>query len=198
VCFLLRYTAWPGVLDLDRCYDALTYSLSPLSGTLARNDSDYQHIASVGAGNVLTPIDFGLAIINRCPGCFNNGFVSGVHPKLEALQTKPPMLVPCLRDPSRLQVNAVQLSGVADLAAAAGHPEQTEELQGIFNTGQMENSQVQTEFEHRAPTLADIADVWQTTQLKTLTLTSKGIALGYTYWQRLTSSTAELSVWLPD
>jgi hypothetical protein len=90
VCFFLRYTGWPGGLDLNQYYGALISGLASLAGPLPQNQSDYQHIASIGAGTELIGIEFGAALTNRAPGCFVTGFVPGAYPELEALESEPP------------------------------------------------------------------------------------------------------------
>jgi hypothetical protein len=81
---------------------------------------------------------------------------------------------------------------------SAGLPDRIAELEAIFSTGQMTADAVQAELLERDPSLSAIVDAWQSTSLKTLMLTSKGIALGYTYWQQLSRNPADLSIWLPD
>ncbi len=101
------------------------------------------------------------------------------------------------RDNSRLQLAALQTQQIDGMADAAGVGDRVADLTAVFARGQMQPSEVRAELLDRVSEAADLVDVWEDTPLKSLTLTSVGLAIGHGYWRRYTDGAAPLSIWIP-
>jgi hypothetical protein len=198
-CFLLKYTTWRGPLNLDAFYELdIRQSLIPVVDGLPRHQSDYQHIEYVGAGAVgIGAVNLGDALIHQAPGCFTTGFVREGVPSLANLLDNRKLIVPCIRDDTRLQIAAQHEDDLDALAATAGASDQLAELRAVFAQGRLPQQAALDELRSRVPDSSELVTVWEESALKSLSLTSVGLAIGHGYWRRVTASPAPLSIWIP-
>lgn len=203
-CFLLKYTTWRGPLNIDVFYQLdIRQSLLPVVDGLPRHQSDYQHIEYVGAGAVgIGSVDLGTALIHQAPGCFTTGFTRDEVPTLGNLLDNSKLIVPCIRDDTRLQIAAQHEDDLDAAAAATGASDQLTddqltELRAVFGRGRLAPQIALEELTTRVPESSELVTVWQESALKNLTLTSVGLAIGHGYWRRVTASPSPLSIWIP-
>jgi hypothetical protein len=84
------------------------------------------------------------------------------------------------------------------LAESANMPEHSNLFRNLYGLGVMSDAEIREELLCRLPEAAELADVWDTSPLRHLTLTSVGVAIGHGYWRRTTSSAAPLSIWISE
>lgn len=133
-------------------------------------------------------------------GLYTNGFAeTDIDASLLAELQGCKFVIPALRDSSRLQLNLLADEELEKHATAFGLEARIQDLKNVVNLGRMPEADVSNEVVARLPELATLRDAWDNDQtgLRSLTLTSVGLALGHAYWTRLTGSNASLKIWLP-
>ncbi|MFL6238357.1 MAG: LPO_1073/Vpar_1526 family protein [Actinomycetes bacterium] len=195
--FFLRYTRQKAP-DLQTFKALLHRSLAPLALGLPTQASDYQHIEYVGAGSVgIGSLGFGAAVRAGNEGFFTRGFAPHQVPTDLPDNLRSQLFVPCFREPDNLQVVVMSPEDVDELLARLAREEDGDALKSLFNIGQLTDAEIESELISENSQLAQLRDAWMTEGGPGhLSLTSVGIAIGHTYWRRLTGQQAPLSIWL--
>jgi hypothetical protein len=108
------------------------------------------------------------------------------------------LIMPCIRDSSRLQLTAMHEHEVQLVAASAGLPDLSASLLPLLRRGAMTPQEVRDDVVANVPEARRLFEVWDTTMLGRLTLTTVGTAIGHAYWRRVTGGSASLAIWIPD
>ena len=198
-CFLTRYTRYTGPKDLDAYYEMnVQRSLVPFSRELPKRASAYQHIDYVGAGSVgIGEASFLDAILSGAAGYFTRGFLPADVPEaLTALLGDPGIFQGSLRGEGKIQLAAMCNDDVVDVVKAIGREDLKAPMSNLLGIGRMTPEEILDEMEARAPGMREMADAWDGSSLKNLTLTTVGIAIGHGYWRRTVGEVAPLSIWL--
>jgi hypothetical protein len=200
ICFLHRYTSWYGTPTLESYYRGRFRTNSmPLALDLPAHESAYQHIISVGAGgDAIGPTALGAALLHLDPGWFTRGFTADEAQPLGDHLGNPALIMPCIRDSSRLQLTAMHEHEVQLVAASAGLPDLSASLLPLLRRGAMTPQEVRDDVVANVPEARRLFEVWDTTMLGRLTLTTVGTAIGHAYWRRVTGGSASLAIWIPD
>lgn len=200
VVFLLRYTRMRGILDASSIIDARfrghLLELPPIEGL---RGMDMQHIEYVGAGAVsVSQMSMGNILLRTQTGAFTRGFTEDEMPDvLKNSESRDRLIVAAYRDPVRFQLAVAADEDVDQLLTAVHEQDLRDAILSVRTVGQLSADEVKSEVLARAPEAASLVDVWESTSLKNLTLTSVGIALGHAYWRRF-GGDAPLSTWLED
>jgi len=201
VCFLMRYTRPHGQGTVDAFYEHFVRdNLVPLGRGLPTSDTDYQHIEYVGAGSMslLSP-EFGDALVGKARGLFTRGFTRQETSEiLGELLDDPRVVMPCLRDEARLQLQVVHRDDIPAWAESLGCPDREQTLRNVLDMGLLSSEEAQREMVEREPATRELIDAWQSSSLHNLRLTTVGLAIGHGYWRRVTGGDSPLNVWLSD
>ncbi len=199
VCFVARYTTWRGPQTVDAYYELrIKRNLVALATNLPTSDAAYQHIFYVGAGgDAIGKTEIAAALAHYDPGWFTNGFARGTT-QLGELEANPSLVMPCIRNPQHLQLRAMHEDEIDGIAAAAGLAESAGVLRQVIRVGQMNPQEIRSDILDKLPDATNLFDVWSGSMLGQLTLTSVGLAIGHSYWRRITGGQTPLSVWIPD
>jgi len=197
----LRYSRDSGSGNPDLFYKRLAGVVSALGVEIPAGQAHYQHIEYVGAGS----IGIGATSLSECllsgdEGLFTVGFDrSDVDPALFDRLRVHEFIIPAVRDPSKWQFNLLADEEFDKNSALFGVAADNDEIRPLLSLGRMIPADVATEAITRVPDLEKLRDSWDadTNSIKRMTLTSVGLAIGHTYWSRLTGSDAPLSIWLP-
>lgn len=199
--FYLRYTRPVEVSAQDDYYSRLERVISALGVDVPTGQADYQHIEYVGAGSRSIGVTtFASGIMSGVEGLYTKGFaVNEIDADLLAELRASSFVMPALRDRDRLQLQLLADEDLDKRAIAVGLASRVPDLQTIVTLGRMSEADVVSEVVSRVPQIAALRDAWDDdrTGLKSLTLTSVGLALGHAYWTRLTGSDVSLKIWLP-
>lgn len=199
--FYLKYTRPVAVTTPDAYYSRLEQETSALGVDVPTGHADYQHIEYVGAGSLsIASTTFAKGIMSGVEGLYTKGFaVTEVDADLLAELRGSNSVIPALRDRERLQLPLLAEEDLEEFATAAGMASRVSDLKNVVTLGRMSEEDVASEVVSRVPQLAALCDAWSDdrTGLKSMTLTSVGLALGHAYWTRLTGVTASLKIWLP-
>jgi hypothetical protein len=203
ICFLARYTrCFPP--SLGEFYQYLANNWAPFVSSLPTKHSAYQHIEYTGAGSISTVghMPLGTVLLASSRGFFTRGFDrQEVQPPLDMHINDPKLFKPCLRNPNSLQVSCMSEDELNELKpylkSIADGEDLFNPLRNLFMyPGVMGELDVQADVIDDVPGLARLFDVWSQSNLKSMTLTSVGLAIGYAYWRRIRHDVPDLSVWL--
>lgn len=197
--FLLRYTKHNGLLNLDSLGWYLDHYISPFVPGASRKDSAYQHLEFAGCGTVsVGEIQAEAAFAHSYPGLFCKGFTEAeVEPVGLVPSSRAAVISDCLHDDSLLQVNAVDDDSIYSLCARTGvEPEKREKLTQLQNSKVMSSDEIKTFLSSTQSQMPHLFDLWNSTPMKNMTLTSVGIAVAHANIQKQIGEKFDLSIWL--
>lgn len=202
VCFLCRYASWHGPPLVDAYFETFVRGnlLKLAADGLPTKDSAYQHIEYVGAGAVsIGSIGLATALGQSARPYFTHGFSRDqVAEPLTNLLENPAFLMPAIRDPDKFQLAVVLRRDLEHLVSSLADESLGPQVTSLFDLGGMDDKEVKDDVLQRVPETAPVFEAWDGTALKSLTLTSVGIAIGHGYWRRVTNGDAPLSIWISD
>jgi hypothetical protein len=105
-----------------------------------------------------------------------------------------PWIMPCVNDQSMLQPRAINIEIFKQAAAPSGLTDV--ELQNVWNVFQNTMSNARPLIDSVAPEAESVFQKWRSTSLKSLTLTSVGIAIGHANATRIIGLGAPLNIWI--
>jgi hypothetical protein len=197
--FYFRHTGPDTITSVDHFYDTvLRPNIFALDGPLPVRNVDFLHMEYVGVGTVqLTETNLGAAIRSGAEGIFTNGFVpDDVGPMFRENSSFVDYLIPCLRQPAKMQVSILRRSEIDDQLVRDNNTEFSAELLRLSRLGELTDDEVVSEALLKVPQLSRLELAWTSTSMKSMVLTSVGIALGHTYWRRFGEDDTPLSLWL--
>lgn len=201
VIFLLRYTENQFVANIENLGVWFDRYMAPLVSSLGKADSVYRHLVYSGAATQeLTSINLAGVFKAHYPGVFTKGFdvnsmkdLTDKYPNLAKMLSDAPvegrkMLPPITKTILKKMLNSAGIHDVNDVERLVNTQKgdlvtDPEVLQQLISS--------RKEFEI-------LADVWDNSSLKSMTLTSVGTAIGHANFQRLSGDQTPLSIWIPD
>lgn len=199
--FYLRYTRDADSSDSDAYFAQVKMIAESLGVDIPSGRADYQHIEYVGAGSIgLTELSFGRGLLTGVEGLFTQGFdpaeVDAVV--LERLQ-KNGLVVQAARNADHLRLDLVAAEELGAKLVEWNLTADGEEIKAIMSIGRLTDVEVADEAIAIIPELSTLRSVWdaERSAIRSVSLTSVGIAIGHAYWSRLTDIDVPLAVWLP-
>lgn len=204
LCFLLKHTLNHNVLSLDAFKEYFAIYITPLLADISREDSSYEYLEAQQCVTIvhIGQVPLGKILTTRYGGIFCNGFT------LEELKAHLPddrkeafqdslLLTTCPHDKSKIQFNTQ-------------NREKLEELLGNFDLEESSQTSICNLFESKfwsdqdfvsklspvIPEFATLWEIWSTTRLRLMSLTSIGIAIGHCNLRRVCNWNADLSIWI--
>ena len=198
--FIFRYTVRNGLKNLPEFHGYLNSIFDPFIDDVSLEDSSYAYLEAQGcatrsiAGTGLDEI-----LKANYPGFLSNGFerdqVSDVLSDDQISNRA--ILLPCLNDPTKLQANGINKEVFSEIALKNGlSDEQVEKVWGVHQRSLMGVDDMVRQFGPHVPKIAEAFRVWSEAGIGHITLTSVGIAIGYTNSVRLTDFKADLHIWI--
>lgn len=158
---------------------------------------DFQHIEYVGAGSIsFGELSIGEALKSSQLAAFTKGFSEEEIP--EELRDSPlrdKLLVDCPRHQGNYQVAISSEQELDKLVEQENAAELKDALKQVLKLGVMNGPAIEDELSKCAPDIEPVIKEWNDSSLKSIVLTSVGIALGHAYWRRFGGATP-LSVWM--
>lgn len=114
--------------------------------------------------------------------------------KIDELQ--PYVIGPCINDQSKFQVLALNKEVLEDRLKVRGLEQLTGQLWDLHSEGLMTEQQFIEKAAAKYPGVKDLFEVWDGTSLGCLTLTSVGLAIGFSNLKRVAPVDADLGIWI--
>lgn len=199
VIFLFKYTQHNGIGNHELLGQHLDRHVLPFSSKLANNDSSYQHLefsgcGSIGMGQVSLERIFGTTY----QGLFFKGFDEAeLHSREIKVGRDQRFFVPCLNEPTKLQVGALNKEQLENgLKAASISADDQQKIVALFDLGKMSDEEIKQKTISIRPYMSDVYSAWAASSMKSFTLTSVGMAIGHANIKRLVGEFANLSIWI--
>ncbi len=199
VLFLFKYTQNHSVGNHQTFGEYLDKHLLPFVYKLSKNQASYQHLEFTGCGS----IGFGGHSLEGIlgdvyQGQFLKGFdQSEISNRSITVGLDPRFFIPCINDPSKLQVRANSketLEGYLDRQGVS--TEDRAKIMELFDFDKMSESEIKEKLIAIRPYMADVIDVWTNSAMQSFTLTSVGMAIGHANIKRLIGEFASLAIWI--
>ncbi len=197
--FILKYLRNFQVINIPNLKDYLNEYIAPFTANLSKELSLYQHLEFAGCGSISLGFKYIEDIFLEmykgifCKGFTKEQFESAGH----TLEQYPTLIIPCLQDATKFQVNALNDKNLETEAKLAGlGQEQINKLTPFLNNYQMNPNEVEEIIKAQGDFMAGLFDVWITSSLKNMTLTSVGIAIAIANLRRKTGITLDLGIWI--
>ncbi|MFJ8553804.1 LPO_1073/Vpar_1526 family protein [Streptomyces sp. NPDC093676] len=183
----------------DDLYGRLTSKLSPFLDGLTASDADIQYLADAGAVRIelLSTREIPSTFRMGYPGLYCNGVSEETFPDIKKYEGTP-TLIPCIRDNSRLQVNAVNDRHLESMLAQLGMQDSMEELKTLLYANQMSDDAIEQELIGRVPGMKDFAQLWKGTVLKNCVPSIVGMAISHANLKKTLGAEfdADLGIWI--
>jgi hypothetical protein len=199
MCFLIRNTQFK-TQSIQELSTHLNRCLVPLLDDISVEHSSYTYLESHSCASIdITSLEFRNALLHSYGGLFSKGFDNDwvtTHFAGASDGDRIQLLIPCLNDSSKVQLAALSRHLFLEKGALTSvNPDNLNSLYTAFEGTFWTEAEI---IENLSPLVPDIArafELWNTTALKNLILTSVGTALGYTNVAQF-GFDADLSIWI--
>lgn len=199
IIFLFKYTQNFGIGNHEMLGDYLDKHVAPFSSKIVKNMACYQHLEFSGCGAIgLGEHSLESIFGSTYQGQFLKGFdAKEVAERGVSIGLDQRFFIPCLNDPSKVQVraNSKELLDKA-FEAHAIKPEDRSKITSLFDAGKMNDAEIKNKCIAIRSYMADLFETWSGSSMKNFTLTSVGIAIGHANIKRLVGEFADLSIWI--
>jgi hypothetical protein len=196
--YVSRYTVQNGIDSFDKLCDYVNSCMIPFAKLVSREAASFWQIQAQSCGSIETGRFFlERAFQELYAGVLGTGFS---REQLEAhlpdgkKNTLDQFVVPCVHDETKLQPNAIRFEifkGVVDQTSLTDN-----ELQNVWSLFVSTIGDIQARLRPKVPEVDLLFDVWNSTPLKQLNLTSTGIAIGHANAARVVGFKADLKFWI--
>ncbi|MFF9350790.1 LPO_1073/Vpar_1526 family protein [Streptomyces sp. NPDC014734] len=195
--FMARYVN-VSTNSIPQLYATLREFWLPLIKGLSHpSDANMGHIAYAGCGSIsLGEVTFTQLFLQRYPGLLTLGFEEEQYPWVSEFKDKG-IVMPCLRNPAKLQVAAVSLTDLENKLSTIDSKGHADELQQLLEGNPMSGELIHAEIEALDPEFKRFAQTWGNSAMKSFDLTSVGIAIAHAHCRRLLGSVMpSIDIWL--
>lgn len=198
--FLLRYTRNHGLLNHKALGEYFDKYVEPLASKLATSTASFQHLeftgcGAIGAFHFLPEQNFE----KNYQGLFLKGFdPQEINDRGISIGLDRRVFLPCLNDPAKLQVSALNEEVLDSHLASLSIPgEDITKIKELFNTNKMSHEEIRAKCVELRPFMEAVFDAWSNSSMNSFTLTSVGIAIGHANVKRIIGEEfADLSIWI--
>lgn len=200
IIFISKYTISQKVLSIPLLKEYLMQYFLPFINSLSKEHSLYQHLEFAGCGSIsLGETNLQEVFRSNYSGVFQKGVSQvEVEKRMEApMNSFGDMFIPCLRDETLFQVNAVNVDQIGVRAKQRnieGVP--LEKLKLLMSDSSFSALEVKQELCVHCPEFNALFDTWDNSSLKSMTLTSVGIALAQANLRVKTGIAVDLGIWI--
>lgn len=177
---------------LDTC-------IAPFAEVITKNNYCYQHLEYSGCASIsIGSTDILNIFLKNYGGLFSKGFYQDdINERQLILPMTSTMIVRCLHDPEKLQVNATREEVLREKAAKEKiDKDDVEKLVQLNNSNAMNSEEIRHYIEDFRPYMKNVFDVWINSFMKNINLTSVGIAIGHANVKRMIGEFTNLSIWI--
>jgi hypothetical protein len=197
--FLMKYASISGANDLANLYRGFDTFIRPFVAGASREQSAYQHLEYAGAAtHNAVKIEAPKLFTQNYPGLFRMGLT---ELDLEEVglseEAKSALIVPSRRNPALHQVNAATPGGIDSSCQRLGlGADEAEKLKNLQGRRPVPPAELRAELIAALPWMAQLFDLWDSTPIPNLTLTSVGIAIAHANIKKRTGCDFDLSIWI--
>lgn len=194
--YLMRSTRQIGVSNIHGMADLLNKRINPFIDNITREDSSYLYLVAQRCATIsLGSITLRDALVQTYPGFFMRGAPASDFEHLPS-NLAGSLLTKSLHSPALFQLNAADKDAWDQTAARAGlESEVRDQVWASAQAKLMDQSEIISAYAPIVPRIGDAFDIWEGTPLKSLDLTTVGIAIGHAY-AKSSGFNADLRIWI--
>lgn len=199
VIFIFKYTLNQKVNSLQTLGEYLDIYIAPFAEVISKNNSCFQHLEYSGCGSIsIGSDDLAGILLKKYGGLFSKGFFQDdINNQNLVLPMASSLIVRCLHDPGKLQINAIREDVLREEATKENmDKDDVEKLVQLNNSFAMNRDEVRHYIEDFRPYMKNIFDVWINSFMKNMKLTSVGIAIGHANAKKMIGEFTDLSIWI--
>jgi hypothetical protein len=142
---------------------------------------------------------FGSILASSYPGIYTQGFEASAVPEvLQAHISNRRVFIPCLRNQSKLQINASSAQMVENLAKETKLEDHVEVLQNLLKYELLAPEEIEKELSAIDPKISTFIQQWNKSDICRTRLSPVGIAIAHANYRRLNGLAADLNIWITD
>ncbi|MDP1719824.1 MAG: hypothetical protein Q8L08_02305 [Candidatus Nanopelagicaceae bacterium] len=197
--FMMRHTTPSNINSLEEYYlDYVPKYLYPACEGLSVEAIDFMHLTAVrvlsGGAEIKTLMR---CLIWGLEGLYTNGFEADqLSPELHAAAYGTNLFMPCLRDPTKWQINTLSYLTMGSFIKHTGFEKYTNEIESLSMVGFMTEESIHNEFLNSHPKARELSELWSNPNYCRLLLSSSGMAIGHSMYQRITGDSDSRPSWL--
>ncbi len=200
LAYLLRRTIRQTIVNFPALCEFLKDNAGPFVADISRDDSSYSYLASQSCGS----IEMGEILFMQILQSSYGGFVSSGTElaTFEAIlgpnhaRDFPNILMTCIHDRTKFQVNATNKDVLGQLLENLNASGKLEPLWEAHSSGFMTKERFIEAATPHYPDVSALVSAWDETPMKSLNLTSVGLAIGFANLKRVTGFEADLGIWI--
>jgi len=199
IIFSLKYTLYLKMTSLDTLKDYLEHRLIPFTENLPKSQASYQHLEFAGCGSIsIGSSDINDILKQTYPGVFTKGFSKEqFDSEIGGIDGSEKLLIPCLRDNSLFQLNAMNFDVLKNQMKVKGVIEtEFPKIEAFWKKYLISDAEIKTDLINKNENMTIIYDVWENSPMKSMSLTSVGIAIAHAYTRSKTGDSDDLSIWI--
>lgn len=199
VIFVLRYVSFGGSKTIKMLADNYRSHLSSIARGFSHSDASFRHLEFTGCGTKsMGEIQLEDIWRRSYPGLFKAGFdIARVQAAQLTTTTQAALIVPCLNDGERFQVNSLNESVLDQNLNQLGVSEEEKlRVKALFTEADLSLPDIRRKVLADAPFLEEVANAWPTSLLKNFELNSVGMAIAHANIKRSIGEFAPLSIWI--
>jgi hypothetical protein len=199
--YMVKYVSNNAITNLDTFKSYLRTDIYPLLPDVPKEQAAYEYIEAQSCGSVG---ELGSELHEILTGQYGGIFTKGFSRRQLARHLprrdvrpfdKAALIGPCINDPANLQVLVMDRHEYAKKASATGLPEDVlNKVWRMFRETFWEKNELLDRIGE--PELTQLYSLWDTTALRSLNLTSVGIAIGHANAKRVCAMDADLAIWI--
>lgn len=197
--FLFRYTQYHGAGSHEQLGIYLDRHVLPFATKAPDGHASYQHLEFAGCGSVgVMTATLEHIFSETYQGLFLKGFdASELGTRNLPASISSQVVVPCLNDPSKLQIRALNKDSLKKILDAMSVPTADRaQIEALFEVNRMSESEVRDKLVSIRSYMGELSRLWSTSAMQNFTLTSVGMAIGHANVKRLVGEFANLSIWI--
>lgn len=199
IIFSLKYTRYLRMNSLDALKGYLEHRLVPFTENLPKSQASYLHLEFAGCGSIsIGSSDINNILKQTYPGVFTKGFSKEkFDSEIGSIGGSEKLLIPCLRDNSLFQFNAMGFDVLKNQMKEKGVIEtEFPKIESFWKKFLISDVEIKTDLINKNENMAIIYDVWENSPMKNMSLTSVGIAIAHAYIRSKTGDSDDLSIWI--
>lgn len=197
--FMVRYVRWRTAETLEKLSDIFQVSGGAGLGLYEPKEADFRHIEFSRCGSVeLSAISFADILRHIYPGLVNAGFtLDEIKMRFKEVGIPFGGIIQCLSDTDRLQVAALD-DDVIDSNGITSNwtKDQINLMKQVLKERLMDENAIKSRVAQIGGAIAYLDGVWSQSNLKRLSLTSVGMAIGHSFVEGNGGQIADVSTWL--
>jgi hypothetical protein len=199
VIFLFKYTQNLSVGNHQMLGEYFDKQVSPFISKVVKNMACYQHLEFCGCGAIGLGASNLESILGKTyQGQFLKGFDRNeVTDRGVSIGFDPRLFIPCLNDPSKLQVCANNKEMLEKAFEEYSVPQEDRaKITALFDIGRMNDQEIKDKCIEIRSSMSELFETWSGSAMKNFTLTSVGIAISHANIKRLVGEFANLAIWI--